>query len=215
MRLVGFFDQFLVERKDQMTVNITTELLNSTSLLLNFPIGWKEINNLTERYQTTSDILNFVDSLGLQHGEDSCEEEMFTIATPNISLSIKNVAQPPADDICFDHPGQHGQHGQHDQHGPLGQQGRKTICFPGPSLPNNCSTLVSTYFALEDQMDWMFPKTMKSRSNTSNADSFIMVNEEKRILEPQLVGLKIDNQSIELEERLIQVTFYHNSVEVS
>ena len=38
MRLVGFFDQFLVERKDQMTVNITTELLNSTSLLLNFPI---------------------------------------------------------------------------------------------------------------------------------------------------------------------------------
>ena len=64
-------------------------------------------------------------------------------------------------------------------------------------------------------MDWMFPKTMKSRSNTSNADSFIMVNEEQRILEPQLVGLKIGNQSIELEERLIQVTFYHNSVEVS
>ena len=203
MRLVGFFDQFLVERKDQMTVNITTELLNSTSLLLNFPIGWKEINNLTERYQTTSDILNFVDNLGLLYGENRCEEEMFTIATPNISLSIKNVAQPPADDICFDHPSQHG------------QQGRKTICFPGPSLPNNCSTLVSTYFALEDQMDWMFPKTMKSRSNTSNADSFIMVNEEQRILEPQLVGLKIDNQSIELEERLIQVTFYHNSVEVS
>ena len=194
MALVGYFDEFLVVRGDQLTGNITVDLLNSSSYLLNFPVGWREITNLTERYQSSSGILTFVDNLGFLYGSQEgvgCEDQdMTVITTHKITLTVRNVAQPALQDICFHYPGEEEQ---------------QSICFPGPSLkPNNCSTFVSTFFSLEEEMEVIFPTTNKN----------ILVNEKERMVNPYLIGLKIDNRSIELDEKLIQIEFQHETMEV-
>ena len=193
MALVGYFDEFLVVRGDQLTGNITVDLLNSSSYLLDFPVGWREITNLTERYQSSSGILTFVDNLGFLYGsQEGCDDQDMTILTTDkITLTVRNVAQPAQEDICFYYPGEAEQ---------------QSLCFPGSSLkPNNCSTFVSTFFSLEEEMEVIFPTTNKN----------ILVNEKERMVNPYLIGLKIDNQSIELDEKLIKIVFQHETIEVT
>ena len=191
--MVGILGSVLENRTDDVRGTITEEMLMSTSFLLNFVTGWTEITDETERFQTTSNILTFVDNLGFLYSDRSaCQEESVSLASTNINLTIRTFSQPPLEEVCFDPAG----------------SGQQRICLPPASLPHSeCSTAVSTHFALDQaRMELMFPREMKN---------YVLLNREKIIFNPHLIGLTINNESLDLDQGLlVAIEFEHNGFEV-
>ena len=193
--LVGILGSVLEKRADDMTGAITEEMLTSTSILLNFVTGWTEITDETERYRTTSNILTFVDNLGfLYNNESVCLEESVSVVSTNINLTITRFIQPPQEEVCFDPAG----------------AGQQNVCLPAASLPDTaCTTAVSTHFALDQpRMELMFPSEVKN---------YVLINGEKIIFNPHLIGLTINNKTLALDqsEGLVTIEFEHDGFEVN
>lgn len=172
----------------------------ATSALMVSKIGWKEIGEDTERFQTSSDILKSVDYLGYIFGSKKkmkgCDEKHDNFPTANIQLVVENLPAALNEDegACFSF------------------EGSGSICLP--PIGNHgleeeeCYTHVSTLFKIADDNTDMFPTNIHIYKKN-------MINSK---IGNNLVGLTIENNTMPINlpngSDLIIVTIFNEKVEV-
>ena len=166
-------------------------MLESASVMQDSVIGWNEIHDDSIRYQTSSNILTFVDNLGfLYTSEFPCFGKIEVFQTKNIRLIVRtSVAMEET--TCFS---------SHDD--------QNVICFPHSAFQFsklNCTTFVSSFYSESNDRSSMFPNYI---SNETSA-------EDNSNLHDQLIGLSVDNQTVKLESSLVRLEFRHPEVDLA
>ena len=156
--LVGLYAQLLERRRgelnDEPGGNFTSNMINSSSILVELVLGWTEVHN-----ETSSNVLSFIENIGYLYSyELPCSEENINFKSINILLTIKKVFSFDQS-FCFEYE-------------------KVSICFPKSSLyftSLNCSTFVSSAFTLQNKRTNMFP-TMVKEDNEDGRQSILTDN---------------------------------------
>ena len=194
MVLVGLYGQLLDRRKGELNeepgLNFTSNMIESSSILTDLFLGWTEVHNETLRYQTSSDVLSFIDNIGYLYSyELPCSEEKINFNSINILLSIKKVFSFDQS-VCFEYE-------------------KVSICFPKSDLyftSLNCSTFVSSAFTLQNERTKMFPTEMKKDNDDNGRFSILYDN---------LISLSRNNKTVRHTEGKVKVMFDHFDIQVS
>ena len=193
--LVALYDDLLEKRKGEISSesghNFTLNMLESASVMQDSVIGWNEIHDHSIRYQTSSNILTFIDNLGLLYSSEvPCSDKMEVFQTKNIRLIVR-TSVAVEDSTCFSSSDQ-----------------QTVICFPHSALQFsrlNCTTFVSSFYSERNERSQMFPNYI---SNETSA-------EDTSRLHQHLIGLSVDNQTVKLEAALIRLEFQHPEVDLT
>ena len=193
MVLVGLYGQLLDRRRgelnDEPGLNFTSNMVKSSSILVDLVLGWTELHNETLRYQTSSHVLSFIDNIGYLYSyELPCTEEKINFDSINILLTIKKVLSFDQS-FCFEH-------------------GSVSICFPKSALyftSLDCSTFVSSAFTLQNEQTKMFPTEVKEDSDDGR----------NIILNDNLISLSLNNKTVHHTEGKVQIVFDHLDSQVS
>ena len=190
--LVALYDDLLEKRKGEISSesghNFTLNMLESASVMQDSVIGWNEIHNHFIRYQTSSNILTFIDNLGLLYtSEVPCSDKMEVFQTENIRLIVR-TSVAIEETTCFSSSDQ-----------------QNVICFPHSALQFsrlNCTTFVSSFYSERNERSQMFPNYISNETSAEDTSS----------LHHHLIGLSVDNQTVRLEGSegsLIRLEFTH------
>ena len=177
-------------REGQEFVN---NMLAATSDLVQLQVGWNEIPDDSQRFQTSSSLLTFIDVLGYQHVKEKqsrssqCWQEQEVFSTENIILSLHSGDRGESS-LCFDF-----------DEGGDGRPGR--ICVPESRVEDDCPTYVSSYLAFDNEKSSLFPRP-------AGAD-----------LGRNLIGLTVNNGSTNIagspsQSDMIEITFFHEVSQV-
>ena len=194
--LVGAFDRLLSKHVDEdisfeKRKLFTNDIISATSILMNFHCGWNEIQEEQQRYQTSSTILVFVDSLGFVLGKSlktvrtECEKIMVEIGAEHINLQVKQVSSASAES-CFDFnsPGSKG-----------------SICVSETlNHIDECQVQVASSYGVNSDASNIFPNHLLSNSNQSKFTN-------------QLIGLTINNGTASVDIPTV-VTLLHDTIQV-
>ena len=193
MVLVGLYAQLLERRRGELMEepgrNFTSNMINSSSILAELVLGWTEVHNDTLRYQTSSNVLSFIENIGYLYSyELPCSEENINFKSINIFLTIKKVFSLDQS-FCFEYE-------------------KVSICFPKSSLhftSLNCSTFVSSAFTLQNKQTKMFPTEVEEDSEDGRLG----------VLTDNLISLSLNNKTLQLREGKVQIVFEHFDSRVS
>ena len=201
--LVALYDDLLEKRKGEISSepepgqNFTLNMLESASVMQDSVIGWNEIHDHSVRYRTSSNILTFVDNLGLLYtSEVPCSDKMEVFQTQNIRLIVR-TSVAIEETICFS---------SRDQ--------QSLICFPHSALQFsrlNCTTFVSSFYSERNERSQMFPNYISNETSAEDTSS----------LHHHLIGLSVDNQTVKLEglegleSSLVRLEFHHPGVDLT
>ena len=191
---MALYDDLLEKRKGEISSesghNFTLNMLESTSVMQDSVIGWNEIHDKTIRYQTSSNILTFIDNLGfLYTSEVPCSDKIEVFQTKNIQLIVRTSVA--IGEECFS-----------------SNNNQSVICFPHSALQFlnlNCTTFVSSFYSESNDRSQMFPNYISNETSAEDTSS----------LHQQLVGLSVDNQTVKLESSLVRLEFHHPEVDLT
>ena len=193
--LVALYDDLLEKRKGEISSesghNFTLNMLESASVMQDSVIGWNEIHDLSIRYQTASNILTFIDNLGLLYtSEVPCSEQMEVFQTKNIRLIVR-TSLAIEESTCFSSSDE-----------------QNVICFPHSALEFsrlNCTTFVSSFYSGRNERSHMFPNYISNETST----------EDTSRLHHHQIGLSVDNQTVKLEGSQVRLEFHHPDLDLT
>ena len=193
--LVALYDDLLEKRKGEISSesghNFTLNMLESASVMQDSVIGWNEIHDHSIRYQTSSNILTFIDNLGLLYSSEvPCSDKIEVFQTKNIRLIVR-TSVAIEDSTCFSSSDQ-----------------QNVICFPHSALQFsrlNCTTFVSSFYSERNERSQMFPNYISNETSAEDTSG----------LHHHLIGLSVDNQTVKLEAALVRLEFHHPEVELA
>ena len=193
--LVSLYDDLLEKRRGEISSesgeNFTQNMLESASVMQDSVIGWNEIHDDRVRYQTSSNILTFIDNLGLLYtSEVPCFDKMEVFQTKNIRLIVR-TSVALEERTCFS-----------------SEDHQSTICLPQSALlfsKLNCTTFVSSFYSESNDRSQMFPNYISDQTSAENTSS----------LHYDLIGLTVDNQTVRLAAPLIRLEFRHPDIDLA
>ena len=195
--LLGQYARILNKRQEEELEGAGPEfvsnMLAATSGVIQLQVGWNEIPDESQRFQTSSGVLTFIDLLGYQHVQEKqtrssqCRQEDEVLSSENIILNLHSGDRGDSS-LCFDF-----------DDGGDGRPGR--ICIPESSVEDDCPTYVSSYFAFDNGKSSLFPRPAGAE------------------LGRNLIGLTVNNGSLNIgrspsQSDLVEITFYHEGSQV-
>ena len=167
--------------------SFTNNLVSSISIIMNLECGWNEIHAEKLRYQTSSDLLVFIDSVGfilgkyLQTSKSNCEENLLDFAADHVSLLVKNSLLTSSNScFSFEASGSRG-----------------SICIPESSSNTmDCSVQVATSYSTDSSKSNIFP-------------NFLSREPQELSFGDQLIGLTLNNRSFSSASPVV-ITFIHD-----
>ena len=191
---------------DEDALDFTDNLVSSMSVLAGLEVGWNEIPE-QERFESSSDMLTFVDSLGFQLSQErgarsrsrGCGGQEDSFEAAHLGLVVRRPGPGDSGDQCF----------SFDTAAVRGE-----VCLPGALLEAEpCPALVASQLLMDNQRSHLFPTSVEAaEARTSPApDTGLSTN---------LIGLTVNNGSLPIDipensQNKIRITFIHKDPSVS
>ena len=194
------------DEDDEDALDFTDNLVSSMSVLAGLEVGWNEIPE-QERFESSSDMLTFVDSLGFQLSQErgarsrsrGCGGQEDSFEAAHLGLVVRRPGPGDSGDQCF----------SFDTAAVRGE-----VCLPGALLEAEpCPALVASQLLVDNQRSHLFPTSVEAaEARTSPApDTGLSTN---------LIGLTVNNGSLPIDipensQNKIRITFIHKDPSVS